>query len=375
VLAAKREADVLLEHRASIVLAESKLMLGKTLEARAILQPFEGKLGFDHELKAQAVLGWTEMILGETSHAIKAFERTLPWGPEAQLGRALSAWYTGKTREALSAAQVAVETSPDGFKKAQMQIVLGLALWTRGQYSDNLEMIAQALSNPALQPQQRSQALLARSPTYVSRGEYDHAFNDIQIALQTATSTAQIADAENQLGLIYAACGDLERGLQFFAQSIQRCETSHDVGVLIPRGLRAVLLALHKDPRHIEAAKEALLLHEHSPHALGRCYALLGAAESAYAQGQRASAVEYAERLKYLALEYEMPEMRAFAQLLIGLATPDQNALESALMLGQSIGLTIIIARAATALKRHAVAEIALELLLERIQRFYELAL
>ncbi len=366
VMSAKRQADVLLEHRASVVLAESKFLLGKNLEARAILEPLVGKLGFDHELKAQAVIGWTEMILGETGHAIAAFERTLPWGSEAQLGRALTAWYTGKTRDALSAAQVAVETSPSGFKKAQMQIVLGIALWTRGQYSDNLEVVAQALNTPQLQPQQRSQALLARSPTYVSRGEYDHAFADIQQALTTATTTAQIADGENQLGLIYAACGDLETGLQYFAQSIQRCETSHDVGVLIPRGLRAVLLALHNDPRHVIAAQEALLLLETSPHALGRCYALLGAAESAYAR-RHPSAFEYAERLLHMSLEYEMPEMRAFAQLLIGLSKPDDNALESALMLGQSIGLTIVIARAAQALKRQSVAEVALELLLERI--------
>jgi DNA-binding SARP family transcriptional activator/tetratricopeptide (TPR) repeat protein len=372
-LMAKRSADVLLEHRASLVLSEAQLLQGKLLEVRSMLEPLLPVLGFDHQLRAQAALGWAEVILGDIGRAVKAFEQTIPWGVEAQIGRALTAWYIGKTRDSLHAAQVAVESSPDGFKRVQSKIILGIALWTRGQFSDAISTLNTALEHPEAQIQQRIAVWLARAPIYLSRGQFNHALEDIEYAQETANTQPntmqnnQLADAQNQLGLLYGLCGNLDTSLDYFAQSIHRCETNQHNSALIPRGLRTIILALHQDPRHQEAAREAMAHLEPSPHALGRCYTLLGAAESALAANNQAQALELSETLLNMALEYEMPEMRAYAQLLIGTAKPDQNALESALTLAQSIGLTLVIARAAIALQRKTVAQSALEMLLEHI--------
>ena len=368
-LVAKRSSDILLEHRASLVLSEAHLLQGKLLEVRSMLEPLVPKLGFDHQLRANAALGWASSILGDTTRATKAFAQTVPWGAEAQLGRALSAWYTGKTRDALHAAQVAFESSPDGFKRVQSNIVLGIAIWTRGQFSDAISTLNAALEHPEAQPQQRVLSWLARAPIYLSRGQFDYALQDIEYALANPPTMQknQLADAKNQLGLLYGLCGDLESSLMCFAESIRHCETDSAEAVLIPRGLRAGLLALHQDPRHTEAAQEALRYFEPSQHALGRCYALLGAAESALADRNPKLALEYGQTLLNLALEYEMPEMRAYAQLMIGSSKADTNALESALTLAQSIGLTLVIARAAIALQRRSVSQSAIEMLLEHI--------
>jgi hypothetical protein len=94
---------------------------------------------------------------------------------------------------------------------------------------------------------------------------------------------------------------------------------------------------------------------------------LLGIAESAWSVGNTQKTLELAEKLLSLALEAEIPEMRAYAQLLIGLAKKDNNALQSALTLAQNIGVTLVIARAAQGLHRQSVAQSALELLLEHI--------
>ncbi len=360
---AKRHADVLLLHRASLVLSEVHLMQGQVLEVGLMLEPLLPSLGFDHQLRAHGLLGWAEIILGNNPQAVKAFEQTLPWGAEAQLGRALTAWYTGKTRDSLHAAQVALENSPDGFKRVQSSIVLGVALWTRGQFSDALETLNTALEHPEILAQQRQAAWLARAPIYLSRGQFNHALTDIESVSQSYQVGNQIADAENQLGLLYGLCGDLETSQNYFLESIRRNDTS----ALIPHGLRTAVLALHHDPRHLEAAKEIPPYLEPSVHALGRCYAVLGLAESALATKNFAVALEYAQRLLNMALEYEMPEARAYAQLFIGISQPNTNALESALTLAQSIGLTLVIARAAIALRRTSVAQSALEMLLEHI--------
>lgn len=131
VLAAKRFADVLLEHRASLVLSEAYLMQGRVLEAKAMLTPLQNAFGFDHRLRASSILGWAELILGDAGRAVAAFENTIPWSSEAQLGRALSTWLTGKTREALHAAQIAIQSS-EGFKRLQAELILGMVLWTEG---------------------------------------------------------------------------------------------------------------------------------------------------------------------------------------------------------------------------------------------------
>jgi DNA-binding SARP family transcriptional activator/RecA/RadA recombinase len=368
-LLAKRYADILLLHRATLALSEANLLQGKILEVRSMLEPLLPILGFDHRLRAYGLLGWAEVILGDVARATAAFEQTLPWGTEAQLGRALTAWYTGQTRDSLHAAQVALENSPDGFKRVQSNIILGIALWTRGQFSDALQALQTALEHPEAQHQQRLAVLLARAPIYISRGQFNYALEDIENVLAMhngqAAQTNQIADAENQLGLLYGICGDLETSLSYFAKSIQRCETNSTSSVLIPRGLRSAVLALHHDLRHTSAASEALAHLEPTQHALGRCYAMLGAAESALSNQNHTQALEYAQTLHNMALEYEMPEMRAYAQLLIGSSQNSQNALESALTLAQSIGQTLVIARAAIALKRTSVAQSALEMLLE----------
>jgi DNA-binding SARP family transcriptional activator/tetratricopeptide (TPR) repeat protein len=366
-LAAKRLGDLLLEHRASLVLSEACLMQGKVLEAKTLLAPLLPHLSFDHRLRAGSVLGWAELILGDLPRAIVAFEQTIPWSGEAQLGRSLAAWLSGRTREALHAVQIALQAL-DGFKRLQAQLVLGMVLWTRGQLSDGLTTLGAVLAHPEAQPQQRVTALLARAPIYLTRGEFDHALSDL-LAAQAglaglSSSEGQTADLDNQLGLLYGLCGDLERSQQHFAQSIARAEMAADEVVHLPRGLQATVLALHQHP---SAAESARLEPPQTLHALGQCYALLGIAESAWAVGQPARTLEIAEKLHSLALECEIPEMRAYAQLLIGLAKPDTNALQSALTLAQGIGITLVIARAAQALHRRNVAQSALELLLEHI--------
>ncbi len=373
-LLAKRHHDLLLEHRASLALAEAHLLQGKILAVRPLIEPLLSVLGFDATIRAQGLLGWSELILGDLGRAVKAFENTVPWGTEAQLGRALTAWYTGKTRDALHAAQVAVENSPIGFKQVQSQITLGLALWTRGQFSDAITNLQAALENPAALEQQRLAALLARAPIYLSRGQYNEAMQDLvaALAIQKADSYRAIqdnlmADTQNQLGLLYGLCGDLESSLIYFQKSIHTCDTTFQGAALIPRGLKATVLALHNDPRQNEAVREALSHLEPSKHALGRCYTMLAAAENALSNNNPSLAIEYSENLLNMALEYEMPEMRAYAQLFLGIAQQNTNALESALTLAQSIGLTLVIARAAIALNRNVVALSALEMLLEHI--------
>jgi DNA-binding SARP family transcriptional activator/RecA/RadA recombinase len=364
-LTAKRLGDLLLEHRSSLVLSEACLFQGKFLEAKTLLVPLMPHLSFDHRLRAGSVLGWAELIVGDLPRAIAAFEHTIPWSGEAQLGRALAAWLSGRTREALHAAQIALQAS-EGFKRLQAQLVLGMVLWTRGQLSDGLTALGAVLASPEAQPHQRVMAFLARAPIYLTRGEFNHALSDLQAA-QTAlarlpSSSSQQADLDNQLGLLYGLCGDLERSQQHFAQSIAQAELLADEAVHLPRGLQATVLALHQAPM---AAEYARLEPPQTAHALAQCYALLGIAESAWAVGQAAKTFEVAEKLHSLALDCEIPEMRAYAQLLIGFAKPDHNALQSALTLAQSIGITLVIARAAQALRRQSVAQAAFELLLE----------
>ncbi|MFN3266611.1 MAG: hypothetical protein ACK41E_07205, partial [Deinococcales bacterium] len=212
---------------------------------------------------------------------------------------------------------------------------------------------------------QRISVWLARAPIYLSRGQFSLALSDLecaQAALGNAPASIHAADLENQMGLLYGLCGDLETSQLFFAQSIARAEGLSDESVYIPRGLRSVVLALHQHP---SAAENALLEPMPSMHMIGQCYTLLGLAESAWSVGDRLKTLEAAEKLYALALECEMPEMRAYAQLLIGLAKNDNNALQGALTLAQNIGLTLVIARAALGLHRKSVAQSALELLLE----------
>ena len=364
-LLAKRHRDVLLEHRASLVLSEVDLLQGKVLECRAMLQPLVPLLGFDFQLRAQGLLGWAEVILGDHGRAVKAFGQTLPWGVEAQLGRALAAWYTGATRDALHAAQVALENSTDGFKRVQCHLMLGVALWTRGQFSDALANLGAGLEHPAAQAQQRVALHLARAPIHLSRCEYQHSQTDLQAALAMPDNQPlQIANANTQMGLLYGLCGDLNSSLAYFATAIHTSQTASDSSVVIPYALRSTILALHQDPRHAQAATETLALLE-TPYALGRCYTMLCATESALAAQQPSQALEYAQSLQNMAFEYEIPEMRAYAQLFIGICKPDTNALQSALTLAQSIGLTLVIARAAAALKHYSIAQSALELMLE----------
>jgi tetratricopeptide (TPR) repeat protein len=292
------------------------------------------------------------------------FEQTIPWSSEAQLGRALASWLAGKTREALHAAQIAMQAA-EGFKCLQAQLVLGMVLWTRGQLSEGLSTLGAVLAHPEAKPQQRVSALLARAPIYITRGEYDLALSDLLAAkagLQGQTSSSHHADLDNQLGLVYGLCGDLEQSQQHFSQSITLAQLTADEVVHVPRGLQATVLALLHHP---SAAEFAQLEPPQTLHALGQCYVLLGIAESAWATGQREKTIVTAEKLHTLALECEIPEMRAYAQLLLGLAIPDHNALQSALTLAQSIGITLVIARAALALHRQSVAQSALELLLE----------
>jgi tetratricopeptide (TPR) repeat protein len=295
---------------------------------------------------------------------VAAFEQTIPWSSEAQLGRALSGWIHGRTREALHSAQIASEAS-EGFKRLQALLVLSMVLWTRGQLSDALMALGAVLAHPEALTQQRNTAWLTRAPIYLSRGEYNRALDDLlaaQAGLALHPPTSQNADLDNQLGLLYGLCGDLENSQRYFAQSIARSDSLADETAYIPKGLQATVLALHKHPL---AAENAQLLPPNTPHKLGQCYMLLGIAESAWAVGNVAKTLETAEKLHIMALECEIPEMRAYAQLLIGLAKRDNNALQSALTLAQSIGITLVIARAAIGLHRQSVAQSALELLLE----------
>ncbi|MFN3266828.1 MAG: ATP-binding protein, partial [Deinococcales bacterium] len=208
VLSAKRLAEPVLEHRASLVLSEAYLMQGKVLEAKAILIPLQHALDFDHRLRALAILGWAELILGDVGRAVAAFENTIPWSGEAHLGRALISWITGKTREALHAAQIAIQTF-EGFKRLQAELALGIILWTRGQYSDALSTLSAVLTHPEVQTQQRISVWLARAPIYLSRGQFSLALSDLecaQAALGNAPASIHAADLENQMGLLYGLC-------------------------------------------------------------------------------------------------------------------------------------------------------------------------
>jgi DNA-binding SARP family transcriptional activator/RecA/RadA recombinase len=358
-----------LERRSNLALAEAKLETGKASEAQLILEPLTGLLPFDLELRAKSILGWSQLINGDIAGAIGTFEYSLPWTFEAHLGRAYLNWYGGNTLESVRAAQLALEQASNGFKRAQVQTILSLSLWTRGQLGDALNALQNAIEQTTDYPEQRLPVLLARAPIFITRGEYDRAEHDLGQVLAPGShnpDSRHTANANHQLALVHGLCGDLETALHLFDDAAVRWQRDEDSGsILMCAALRALMLAHMRDPRAEAASRHADQLAQGNPHALGRTYAALAAAETHLMLGHYDQTLEHAEQLLNHALEFEIPEMRAHAQLIIGITKNDKAALESALTLGQNIGAATIIARAAAALGRRSIAQTVLELLLE----------
>jgi DNA-binding SARP family transcriptional activator/RecA/RadA recombinase len=360
-----------LERRSNLALAEASLELGRANQAQLILEPLAGLLPFDLELRSKSILGWSRLIMGDIAGAIGTFEHTLPWTLEAHLGRAYLHWYSGNTLESVRAAQLALEQAPSGFKRAQVQTILSLSLWTRGQLGDALTALQNAFEQTTNHTEHRLPILLARAPIFITRGEYDRAESDLLHVISPENhnpDSRHTANANHQLALIHGLCGDLETALHLFDDAAARWQRDEDIGsILMCAALRALTLAHQHDPRAEAASTRANQLAQGNPHALGRTYAALAAAETHLMLGHFDQTLEHAEQLLHLALEFEIPEMRAHAQLIAGITKNDKAALESALTLGQTIGASTIIARAAAALGRRSIAQTALEMLLEHI--------